>query len=163
MNIMNAIKRIIKDFLRAIIIVVLLLAGLCLCVGLLMDRADTAHKMTADKLMLERVYFALCKYREAHGQWPDTIREAIQQMGNTAIVEGDAIFDSPWLYYPDAKPGTKEVLVAVPGVIRMQLLPFIGWQDAVLADGTFADFRNSMVPPARTEKHAAGTGKDKNP
>ena len=103
-----------------------------------------------DKFGLERIYSALSKYRETHGRWPATIEEADKLPPTT--YETDARFHRPWLYYPNAKPGTKEVLAAVPDVIRMDWLPFIGWQDAVLADGTFVDFRSSAVLPARTKK-----------
>jgi hypothetical protein len=68
----------------------------------------------------------------------------------------DAIFHRPWIYYPNAKPGTKEVLAAVPDVIRMYWLPFIGWQDAVLADGTYVDFRSSAALRASPEKKNEG-------
>ncbi len=142
-----------------IVLAVLIAVGLYLGLCLFLDSGFTKHKAVADKLSLERVYFALSKYRETHGRWPATIDEAVAQPGMPIAAGVDSIFDRPWLYYPNAKPGTKEVLAAVPDVIRMHWLPFIGWQDAVLADGTYVDFRSSAALCARAEEENQGDKK----
>lgn len=137
----------LRIVLWAIVLAILAIVGLYLALCLFMDLAVTLHKVEADKWGLDRVYFVVSKYRDTHGQWPATIEEAAKQPDMPMTYGGDAIFHRPWLYYPNAKPGTKKVLVAVPDVIRMKFLPFIGWQDAVLADGTSADFRSSRQGP----------------
>jgi hypothetical protein len=129
-----------------------MMVGLYAGFNLMVEYGCTTHKMTADRLMLERVYSVVSKYRETHGRWPATIEEAAKEPGTPMVYGADSIFHRPWLYYPNAKPGTKEVLAAVPDVIRMDWLPFIGWQDAILADGTIVDFRSSAALHARTEK-----------
>jgi hypothetical protein len=133
----------LRVIVLAILLTVLLCLGLFLGLCLFVDYGHTTHKASADRIMLERVYFVLSEYRETHGRWPETIEEAAKQPGMPMTYGADSIFHRPWLYYPNAKPGTKEVLAAVPDVIRMDCLPFVGWQDAVLADGTFVDFRSS--------------------
>jgi hypothetical protein len=154
-------KKTKKGCLLAIFLAILLMVVFFLGLFFFLDRACTMHKVSVERFMLERVYFVLSKYREAHGRWPETIDEAAAQPGMPMTYGDDSIFNRPWLYYPDAKPGTKEVLAATPDVIRMYRFPFVGWQDAVLADGTFVDFRSSTVLPAKTEKAAPGTVKEK--
>jgi hypothetical protein len=148
MDAKNTKKSCLGLIVRAVLLAVLMILGLYLDLCLLMDLATTRHKASADRIGLECVYSALSKYRETHGRWPETIEEATMQPGTPSIARGgsDSIFHRPWLYYPNAKPGTKEVLVAVPDVIRMKWLPFVGWQDAVLADGTCIDFRSRQDP-----------------
>lgn len=135
----------------AVLMAVLLIAGLFVGFNLLVEYRCRAHEMTVDKLLLEDVYFILSKYRETNGRWPETIDDAAKQPDMPMVLRVDSVFHRPWLYYPTAKPGSKEVLAAVPDVIRIHWLPFIGWQDAVLADGTFADFRSSAALHVRTK------------
>jgi hypothetical protein len=135
-----------------VLVAVLIIGGPFLGWHLFWDLAHTRHKAVADKGRLGCVYSALSKYRETHGRWPETINEAAKEFDMMPVAAGeDSIFHRPWLYYPNAKPGTKDVLVAVPDVIRMKSLPFVGWQDAVLADGTFVDFRSSAA--AGSQEH----------
>jgi hypothetical protein len=140
MNVKNAKSGCLR---WAVLLAVLVIGGLCLGFFLCGDYAVASHKVEADKHTLEGIYSTLSKYRETYGRWPASIEEAVDQVGRLGLVSSaDGVFHRPWLYYPDAKPGTKEVLAAVPDVIRMKWLPFIGWQDAVLADGTYVDFRS---------------------
>jgi hypothetical protein len=141
-----------RKIVLAVLLVVLIIAAPILGLCLFVDCGIARHKAVADRISLECVYSTLSKYRETHGRWPTTIEEAAKQPGTPSIVHrDDAIFNRPWLYYPNAKPDSKEVLAAVPDVIRMKWLPFVGWQDAVLADGTFVDFRSSAA--AGSQKH----------
>jgi hypothetical protein len=145
--------------LRLIVPAVLIIVGLFLGWFLVCDFAHTRHKAAADKIILKRVYSVLTKYREAHGRWPENIVEAAKELKLPGVDRVDPILERPWLYYPNAKPGTKEVLAAVPDVIRMDWLPFIGWQDAVLADGTYVDFCSFAALRARAEKENEGDKK----
>ena len=139
--------------LRGVVLAVLIIVVLFLGLWLFLDCGVARHKAAADKSRLGCVYLALSKYREAHGRWPETINEAAKEFDMMPVAAGeDSIFHRPWLYYPNAKPGTKEVLVAVPDVIRMDWLPFVGWQDVVLADGTFVDFRSAGAQKAAIPK-----------
>jgi hypothetical protein len=151
MNAKNSKKSCLGVIVRAILVAVLIIGGLFLGWCLFWDLAHARHKAVAEKSMLERAYLVLSKYRETHGRWPTTIDEAASQPGMPIAAGVDSIFNRPWLYYPNAKPGTKEVLAAAPDVIRMDWLPFIGWQDAVLADGTYVDFRSSAAIRAPAE------------
>jgi len=146
--------------LRVIVLAILMVIGLYLGWCLLGDLANTRRNAGGGKVELERFYSVLSEYRGARGRWPETIGEATTVLPSKSSFTGvDPIFHRPWLYYPNAKPGTKEVLAAVPDVIRMEWLPFIGWQDAVLADGTYVDFRSSAALRARTEKGNQGDKK----
>jgi hypothetical protein len=146
MNTKNTKKSYPRVIVRALLLAVLLILGLWLSLVLSLDYGTTKHKASAERSDLKRVYSTLSTYRETHGRWPATIEEAARQPG-MPIVYWQDMFGQPWLYYPNAKPGTKEVLAATPDVIRMDWLPFVGWQDAVLADGTFVDFRSSPQIP----------------
>jgi hypothetical protein len=147
MNTKESKRSCLRVIVKAVLLGVLLIVGLFLGLCLFLDCGIARHKASADRIGLERVYFVLSKYRETHGRWPETIDEAAAQPDMPSAGGVDSIFHRPWLYYPNAKPGTKEVLAAVPDVIRMDWLPFIGWQDAVLADGTYVDFRSYRPAP----------------
>jgi hypothetical protein len=144
MNTKNSKRSCLRIIVIVVVLAVLLIVVLFLASCLFLDYADTMHKVSVNKIMLERFYSVLTEYREAHGQWPNSIGDATTVLPSMSSFTGvDSIFHRPWLYYPNAKPSSKEVLAAVPDVIRMHWLPFVGWQDAVLADGTFVDFRSS--------------------
>ena len=65
---------------------------------------------------MQTLYVGLCKCREKKGQWPRSLMEAVKYP-EAGLAEGydlDAITERPLLYYPDAKPGTKAILIAQP-------------------------------------------------
>ena len=93
------------------------------------------------------VYNDLCNYRERHGRWPQNLVEAAKEKGAHSGLDGGEVTDlvsrRPFLYYPDAKPGTHAVLFAQPEPHRIGLWPFVMTERlGIRADGRFVDIQD---------------------
>ncbi len=90
------------------------------------------------------VYKDLCKYRERNRRWPKSLPDAVKEK-EASIGEGDIVdrvSDRPLLYYPDAKPGTKALLLAQPEPLEIGLWPFVTTERlGIRADGKFVNVK----------------------
>ena len=69
-------------------------------------------------------YKAICKYREKSGRWPDRLDQA-PIFKDYVPSTSDPIFHKPWLYFPNAKPGTRDILLAWPEPLEMGVWPIV--------------------------------------
>ena len=102
------------------------------------------HIQAAAVVKMLHVGEALCEYREMNGRWPKDLMEAAKQQ-RSFIGGGDILGTTtqrPYLYFPDAEPGTRAILLAQPGPHRIGLWPFV-WTErlGIRADGRFVDIR----------------------
>ena len=130
---MNAKKVATRITLGVLVAAVLLYAvefGANVAVGI--------HKQSARGVCLAFVYRDLCIYRKSNGQWPGSLSDATKRQGSL-LGEAetlDPISHLPLLYYPDAKPGTKAILLAQPEPLELGLWPFVRMKRlGIRADG----------------------------
>ena len=110
------------------------------------DYTSFAHKGGATCSEMRYVFKALCDDRGKNGRWPGRL-DAVQlnkdweAHGRCECYTTDPIFDEPWLYYPDAKPGTRDILLAQAETLDMKLWPFSLWHHRFVlrADGEWDD------------------------
>ncbi len=78
------------------------------------------------------------EYRDKTGRWPESLSVVV---GETVI---DLTSSLPFLYFPDAKPGTEEILLAQPQPFKVGLWPFDEmWRKGVRVDGELVDVRGN--------------------
>jgi len=88
-----------------------------------------------DERMMQ-AFDELSAYRKKNGKWPATLDEAAGQ-GFLFFDPKERVSDRPYLYNPEAKPGTKEILIAQPVPFEIEFWPFKEtWQTGAAADGT---------------------------
>ena len=127
----------VRIFLCALICIVLVyMVEWCGNVGVRM------HQRSARALALAVIYRDLCSYRETNGKWPQSLEEAAKRQGSFSSEQYifDPISHQPFLYFRDAEPGTKMILLAEPEPLKMGLWPLTVMQRrGVQADGEFVD------------------------
>ncbi len=113
---------------------------------------NVAHQTSAQAFGVGDLYRVLRTYEEANGRWPeDPMQAATERRPADTIETRDPISHRPLLYYPDAKPGSKKVLLAVPVPVRLHVWPFvIEKRPAILADGTHVDLGSAKPEDDRS-------------
>jgi hypothetical protein len=82
-------------------------------------------------------------YRATNGKWPRTLHEAAGEERPFSD-SPSRVSERPYYYNPQAKPGTKEILIAQPMPVGAELWPFKKtWQTGVTADGTLVDLQGN--------------------
>ena len=61
----------------------------------------------AARLDFNMMYKLICEYREKHGRWPERLDQT-RLHGRFPPPSSDPISGKPWLYFPNAKPGTRK-------------------------------------------------------
>ncbi len=88
---------------------------------------------------LRLFYEQASAYRAKNGKWPATLREAMDQECTFSDPLNRAS-DRPYYYNPEANPGSKEILIAQPVPVGVEVWPFKEtWQRGITADGTIVD------------------------
>ena len=133
------VKKLAARIFLAALIAIALVYTLKFCGG----EAGAMHTQSARGVRLACLYRGLCAYRERNGRWPQTLREAVDERGSS-LRETDILDpilpNRPLIYYPDAKPGTKAILVERPEPLEVGLWPFIvTHRRAIRADGRLVD------------------------
>jgi hypothetical protein len=120
--------------IRIVVGLALGLAVACYYVAYLGCWTTTAHLEGATVSHMTGVYRRLHEYYEKNGRWPESLSVV---MGETGI---DLTSNLPLLYFPDAKPGTEEILIAQPQPFKVGLWPFVEMKRrGVRADGELVD------------------------
>ena len=103
--------------IRNFILGVLLAIGLCGYILAFVGHWGVAgHMQVLVAGKMQTVYVGLCKCLAKKGQWPPSLMEAVKcpeaELSERSAL--DPITERPLLYYSDAKPGTKAILIAQP-------------------------------------------------
>ena len=132
----------VKKVAACVILGSLTLVGLTYGVLFLGEMVVAIHNRAISGVIMTNIYTDLRRFRETSGRWPESLTEMVQQK-ESLVGPGydlDPISRRPLLYYPDAKPGTKTIIVAQPEPLKAGLCPFITMKRwAIRADGKLVD------------------------
>jgi hypothetical protein len=122
---------------------ILLVIGLCGYILAFIGHWGVAgHMQVLVAGKMRTVYVGLGKCLKKRGRWPQSLMEAVKypeaELSERSAL--DPITERPLSYYPDAKPGTKAILLAQPEARRMGLWPFARMERlGIRVDGIFVD------------------------